>query len=245
MRRRKRAPEHHMTFHHLLESFEGARSCGLCALEERSMRRYFDSVLYESVTDPEIRADLRRAHGYCSSHAHYLVGLGAAFDTAVLYQDEIEDFLDLAQGLPDEPPATGPIGRLTKGSGEEIPEEWLEHPECPACRLQRETRAHYLEAFIDALADESMQRAYRSGSGLCLPHLRLFLAGCRSADSRRLVVEHERGELRGVLDELHELCRKFDYRFAKEKVGEERDSWRRAVLLINGSPLSFPGSPSR
>lgn len=226
-----------MTYHHLLEAFEGARSCGLCTLEQRAMSRYFESILYESVTDPAVRADLRRAHGYCTTHALYLVGLRSAFDTALLYQDEIGDLIDVLGGLGDSPPAGTKSGRSHK---EELPGEWLRHSHCPACRIQKETRQHYLEAFAEALEEQRMRRAFSSSSGMCLPHLRLFLKERLKGDVRRLVLDREKESLAGLQNELKELCRKFDYRFSKEQVGEERDSWRRAVLLINGSPLSFP-----
>ncbi len=244
-RKRSDAAEHHMTFHHLLESFEEAKHCGLCALEERAMKRYFDSVLYESVTDPEVRAHLRRAHGYCSAHAHYLVGLRSAFDTAVLYQDEIEDLSSLLAGIDESPRRSGKLGGLVganRNPPEEIPADWIRHSGCPACRIQRETRTHYLKAFADALGDSEMERSFRSSAGVCLPHLQLFLGSCRRKAARGIVLEVERQRLASLAEELRELCRKFDYRFTDEKVGEERDSWRRAVLLINGSPLSFPDS---
>ena len=32
--------------------------------------------------------------------------------------------------------------------------------------------------------------------------------------------------------ELEEICRKFDYRFADEKWGKEKDAWRRATKII-------------
>ncbi len=57
---------------------------------------------------------------------------------------------------------------------------------------------------------------------------------------RSLIREGQKGVLIGLKGELAELCRTFDYRFTDEQVGEERDSWRRAVLLVDGSPLSFP-----
>lgn len=224
-----------MTFHHLVEAFEKAPSCGLCALEAKSMRRYFDSVLYESVTDPAVREELRRAHGYCSTHALYLINLRSAFDTAVMYQDEIGDLLRLVERLPDEPPS-----RKKRKKSEEISAEWVEHERCPACRIQRDTRRHYLEALAKSFDEEALRKAYESGSGLCLPHLRLFLRESLTTETRRLVLERERATLDGLGAELRELVRKFDYRFSDEKVGEERDSWRRAVLLVNGSPLSFP-----
>jgi hypothetical protein len=227
-----------MTFHHLLEAFTEARVCGLCSLEEEAMRRYFDSILFESVTDPQIRADLRRAHGYCSVHAHYLLRIGAAFDTAVLYQDEVDDMIELVDGLEKRAPSAARLRK--RRDSEEISSEWLRHEHCPACRIQRETRTHYARALLQNLSDEPMRRAFESGGGVCLPHLRLILSEARDDSVRAFVLARQKEVLIHLRDELAELRRKFDYRFSDEKVGEERDSWRRAVLLVNGSPLCFP-----
>ncbi|HUX19734.1 MAG TPA: DUF6062 family protein [Spirochaetia bacterium] len=239
--RKSKNPEHHMTFHHLLEAFTDARVCGLCGLEEKAMRRYFDSILFESVTDPQIRADLRRAHGYCSVHGHYLLGIGAAFDTAVLYQDEVDDMIGLIEGLEKQGPKAPKESKTRKRRGSEaISSEWTRHEHCPACRIQRETRTHYARALLQNLEDESMRRAFESGGGVCLPHLRLILSEARKASVRAILLARQKEVLLHLQEELAELRRKFDYRFSDEKVGEERDSWRRAVLLVNGSPLSFP-----
>ena len=231
-----------MTYHHLLESFEGSRTCALCSLEEGAMRRYFDSILYESVTDPAIRAELRTAHGYCSVHAHYLVSLRAAFDTAILYQDEIEDMITLSDRLLEGRAPKQSLAQKLKGRGpdEEIEPAWLRHDRCPACRIHEETQGRYVGALVDSLEEEEMRKAFSNGSGVCLPHLRLLLKRTRGEETRRLILDRQKRILVGLRGELAELCRKFDYRFTDEKVGEERDSWRRAVLLVNGSPLSFP-----
>lgn len=231
-----------MTYHHLLDSFEGARTCALCSLEEEALRRYFDSILYESVTDPAIRADLRRAHGYCSVHAHYLISLRAAFDTAILYQDEIEDMIALTDRLDEgRPPKRSFTRRFRQDTPDaEIEETWLRHDRCPACRIHAETQERYVGALVESLEEETMRKAFSGGSGVCLPHLRLLLKRARSEGVRRLILDRQKRVLVGLKGELEELCRKFDYRFTDEEVGEERDSWRRAVLLVNGSPLSFP-----
>ncbi len=62
----------------------------MCHLEVDAIFAYFDSILYESVNDPKLRANLIRSKGYCHRHAHFLPGMRDSLGIAIIYQDQLQ-----------------------------------------------------------------------------------------------------------------------------------------------------------
>lgn len=212
----------HTAYYEVLEALRDAKGCPLCRLGARGVERYLDSLLYESVNDPGVRAELVRARGYCTQHAHKLARMGNAFGISILYQDQVKLVSEFLDSLPDVP------SRSTDLRG------WQHAGRCPACRTQSECRSRYTSALIGGLAEEEMRSAYAAGSGLCVPHLLYALKETRSIETYRFLVSQARTKVHALLHDLREFYRKHDYRFSHEGFGEESDSWLRAIKLIVG-----------
>ena len=221
--RESMAMDKHTTYYGVLEAMRDAKGCPLCKLEADSVHRYLDSLLYESVNDTGVRADLIRAKGYCRRHAQKLTKMGNAFGIAILYQDQVRLFAEFLDGLPDAPPKS--LRQI---------HNWQRAEFCPACRTQSECRSRYTSTLIGGLADEEMRSAYASGPGLCVPHFLYALKETRDAEVYRFLVAQERVKIGALLHDLQEFRRKHDYRFSHEGFGNESDSWLRAVKLIVG-----------
>jgi hypothetical protein len=224
----KRGVDKHTIYHEVLEAMRGAKGCPLCRLEADSVRRYLDSLLYESVNDPGVRAELVRARGYCRRHAHTLAGMRDAFGIAILYQDQVRLFAQFLADLPDTPSRCAKQVR-----------EWESVERCPACRIQLECRERYASTLVGGLVEEEMRSAYSSGSGLCMPHFIYVLGETRDAGIYRLLVTVEQSKVCALLHDLEDFYRKHDYRFSQEGFGEEGDSWLRAIELIVGEDDGF------
>lgn len=95
-------------------------------------------------------------------------------------------------------------------------------------------------ALAASIEEEAMQTAFKSSEGLCARHL-IKLLSATSPDIRQFVGESERGKIRALRAELKELIRKNDYRFAKETIGEEGDSWLRALRKTAGHFIERKG----
>jgi len=219
--------ERHVPYFVVLEAFQASGGCALCDLELDSMRHYFESVLYESVNDPKLRADLRKSHGYCHRHAHQLRSFNDALAVAILCRDQISQFLS----SPEEPHGWS-LGAL-----------FHHHPapsdtpvRCPACVAQAATRARHVDVLLDSLhSDPEMRTTFKASPGLCVPHFHAVLAAPNLAvDVRRQVVNVIAGKFTALLAELEELCAKYDYQRLAEKPGGEADSWIRAVEMTVG-----------
>jgi len=222
----KRKPEKHLPYFRVLEAFQKAKGCAMCEMETASTRRYLDSILYESVNDPGVRANLIRSKGYCLRHAHLLLGFQDGLGTAILYQDQVRLFLDFLAGL------QGMKAKVLRKMGAA---QWDRHQTCPACRLQIEGRQYHTDVLLEGLAHEEMRAALEAGPGLCVPHFLLTLERTRDAERQQYLIRLGEKRFRELLGELQEFCRKNDYRFRKEGFGKEGDSWIRAAKMIVGS----------
>jgi len=217
--------EKHLTHFSVLDALRGAKTCPLCALEAQCCRRYFASLLHESVNDPEVRAELRRTKGYCPRHARQLVSHGDGFGTAILYRDQVELFRSFLRALESAAHSGLRHADLTC---------WRDREACPACRAQAKDRERYLAALLSGLEDDGMRSAFDAGPPLCAPHFTAALRAASDAEAQSYLIGVESRKLDRLLHDLDEFCRKHDYRFRQEAMGAEADSWRRAVVAMVG-----------
>lgn len=218
------APERHMAHFKMLEAIQAAKGCPLCRLDARAVRSYLESVLYESVNDSSVRAALMRSKGYCRAHAQELLEFRDGLGTAVIYQDMVRDFLSILAAS----------GEITNRFARRELRPWLEHPDCPACRVRDEARNRHVSTLVEGLADPELQMALEKSPGLCIPHFFFVQEILRDREIRGFLVRAHRAKYGQLLGELEEFCRKNDYRRIREAAGPEGDSWQRAVNLVAG-----------
>jgi hypothetical protein len=94
--------------------------------------------------------------------------------------------------------------------------------------------ARYVRALAHDLHDPQMQATYGRAQGLCVPHLEAVLRQA-SPQVAAFLCEQEEERLRDLAQELEAFARKFDHNHRHEPMGQERDSWRRALLKVAGS----------
>src|SRR6058998_2400497 len=92
------AENQHTIYFELRDSL-GGPGCALCALALRSMRRYFETLGYESVNDPGIRSAVRAARGFCEVHGRMLREARDALGTAIIHRDVVSAVMDTLDGL--------------------------------------------------------------------------------------------------------------------------------------------------
>jgi len=226
----KHQPTKHITYYELLDAVRDTKGCPLCRLEACSMRRYFESLLHESVNDPGVRADLARSGGYCHRHAHQLRGHGNGLGIAILYQDQIQFFLEWLAGL-----ETSPSAILRRG----VRIRMRQVEGCPACRIQKECRRRYGSVLIEWLCDPEMLSALQAGDGLCVPHFLGLLEMPMDQKAKAILVNMQKEKMMSLCHELMEFQRKHDYRYQHEGSGREFDSWLRAIRTMVGEDGVF------
>lgn len=224
-----------MAYHRLLEAL-GEPGCPVCSLRHAAVHRYLEGILYESVNDVELRQTLIRSRGFCREHAWDVVGLGDSLATAIIYKDQIAQAIENVQhasgrsdgkrGFGGGAAAGGPAALVRRRRTPEAP--------CPACRVAGEATTRYLSALVQHIADPEIRPAIERSSFLCLPDVMRALEISRSPDQIRAILEITAAKLAHLHEELAELIRTRDYRFAREPKGEEQTSWFRAVGQLVG-----------
>ena len=218
------SPEKHTSYFNMLEALNTATGCPLCALEAKAVYSYLDSLLYESVNDPNVRTALRRSKGYCRSHAGKLIKFRDGLGTAMLYQDTVRDFWAFLDSV------AGERKKISRAQSR----LWLDHEGCPACRVRQEAGARYASILLGGLDQDEMRSAFGAGPGLCVLHLLFILGSGVEDNTRRYLVEVHQTKYGSLLRELEEFCRKHNYRRDGAGFGKEGDSWERAVKMIVG-----------
>lgn len=230
-------PSQHTTYFELRDAMLRG-GCPVCPLASSAATRYMDALLFESVTDPDARLVFAASQGVCNPHAWQMVESGGASGIAIVYRGILND---VRRALAADTGRAEPSGlsRLWRGLGgpSDGDDTWpalRPTQSCPACRARDERAALLVDVLLDHVGDDEMAQAYRASAGLCLPHLRLALGRARDTTPRARLAALQVAVWQRLDDELAELIRKFDYRFAREPMGEEGDTWIRAVEAIAG-----------
>ncbi len=235
VKRVERALRDRVGYHDLMADLNRP-GCPVCHGAHRSAWRYLDSMFWESVNDPGVRARLRASHGFCREHSRMALAVvadqSAGLGAAILYEDLLHRLVAEAEAY---------VNAKSQASwGRRRPRRPLAPTaSCPACESAARVAENYLAILADADEASDPGRAIRSpGVGLCASHLALGLRrALDAAGAERLLDAFRRGaaELRG---ELREHIRKHDYRFHDEGMSEgEATAWRRAVQRMSGEPV--------
>src|ERR1041384_3478763 len=134
--------------HDLIEACAQA-GCPVCRLTEASVRHYLDSLLYEMVTDIQVRDRLRRSLGFCNVHAHQLLKMvGVSLGIGILYRDLVNTTLNHLEQVKFVPAREGTLSgakRSRRATG------LMPQAGCPACAQQTEKEEMLLTVLLNQL----------------------------------------------------------------------------------------------
>jgi len=217
--------------------------CPVCRLRAKASKRYLDGLMWECVNDPGVRGSIRRARGFCHTHAMQLADIGDSLGTAIIVRDVLSTLIDTLEGATFQ---TVPLFSLRRAheavdpaqpaaATADLVDKLMPQAPCPACAYLQSMEAIYLSAFAESLLGaDGLLDAYKSSSGLCLPHLRGTLAYVRDIEVFRALLDAQRDIWHMLVAELSDLMRKNDYRYRDEPWGEESNSWLRGLAAISG-----------
>jgi hypothetical protein len=212
--------------YNLYEAFDRP-GCPVCRLTLDSVHHYLDGLIYEYVNKGPTHEAVRAARGFCPTHAwHIQDALNAsALGIAVLYEGVIRHLLN-------------DMGAITPGSGRRqiagAASALEPRGECPGCVHQRTVEEHLLRNLVDHLDQPDFAAAFQGTDGVCLPHLRQTLALSLNPAGTAQLVAIQQAIWAELQAQLVEFRRKRDYRFARDPMGEEGSSPRRAIEGLSG-----------
>ncbi|MHB9032621.1 MAG: DUF6062 family protein [Anaerolineae bacterium] len=224
----------HTPYYELLEAQPKA-GCPICRLVYKATDRYLDSLLYEAVLDPDVRAKLKAAQGFCAAHVEMLGRRsGRALGIALIYRDIVRAAINGAEKGTSN--ITNKLAAAFKRNqpGPRLAKALRTRQVCPACQIGAEAEHNYTSLMLMHIADPEFQKAYAEGEGLCLPHLLAVLELAVTADQVQSLMNPQVERYKLMLHELDEFIRKRDHRFRHEPMGDEGDVWLRAMNAIVG-----------
>lgn len=208
--------EKHSPYFNLKDAFK-EKHCAICYLARRAVYRFFDDLLYERVNDPGIRESLRKAKGFCEKHFWQLVEFGDGFGVSALAQDVLELFKSEWQRESRKSKKTNRVPAL-----------------CPACEHFQTTEKNYLSLFLENFDDLELKYAFERSFGLCVDHFRMIYQQMTGKSQKERLLTTEVLKIEELVRELEEFRRKHSHEYHHEKIGEEGDSWIRAVEFLKG-----------
>jgi len=231
-------------FFDILENLAQGR-CPACELARQKPLHYIDHALYGLATDPHAQNLFAETGGYCRRHAEMLLKIpwGSALGVAILYNRLIEDGAEELKAAGGDRSGRKKHGGLSlnifsqKGRKQSLSRE--DNPECLACKVEHETEQGVLRTLVETLreGDGRMLEAVEGSEGFCLYHLDLAFGLAAGEKVEGILRRHGLRRAERLLAELKEFIRKSDYRFTKEQMGAEGDSWMRAVAWVTGVSL--------
>jgi hypothetical protein len=218
----------------------GQAGCPLCRLNQRTAERYVDSVLYEMVNDPKVRADFAASRGYCNRHAWLMPeGHGRSLGIAMLQRTALIAALEALDEAGYRTPGHL-LRRMLSGDANggspatrDLVAALEPQVECSVCQQEADMEGVALNALLDHLDEADMARAFEQSAGLCLPHFRRALALIQDEKTFARFGQMQRAHLERLRAELSEFIRKNDYRYIAEGYGAEGDSWLRATGIVS------------
>ncbi|HDQ71203.1 MAG TPA: hypothetical protein ENN19_03785 [Chloroflexi bacterium] len=182
--------------------------------------------MYEHINDPDVRADLRDARGYCNTHAWMLTERhGVVLGMAIIQRDLLNAVLEAID--------VAPLGRGVRQYTRNILQRLRPSAECPACVHRRTMEDIAIQTLLKYLNDARLATALDETSGLCLPHFSRALELAQDSEQLERLLSFQRRVLERLCDELSELIRKHNYCFQDEEIGQEGDSWLRALGITS------------
>ena len=227
----------------LREAF-GEPGCPICRCLEVDGRRLLETILYEHVTDPDTRAALRAAWGFCNWHTWMLVDIGGVMTgSAILY----EDLVGAAVRRVRHGRARATSGRslarrvsgLFVGHRPAVAERYERRPSCPACVHSRRGEARYVETMLHGIGNAEFDRAYEASDGICLPHVMQTLERGTPARAAEELVARTLAKWQTLRDDLQRFVGKHDYRNREPFTDAEVAASRRAFETLVGRRAIF------
>ena len=222
----------------LLDALAGS-DCPICVIRRRVATRYFDGILWESVNDPGVRAELSVARGYCPTHASEVLaadtrqaggGAGAATLYASIVGSRIPELREVASA------ADRSVARATAAAARPA--------RCPCCAVVQGAVSGAVAHIVEHLSMPAW-KARVAASSPCLDDLLVLgtatsaRPGARAAWSDVAAVQVER--LERLRDDLLAFSHNSSHDRRHRITGSQQAAPRLAARFLGGDMVDRDG----
>jgi hypothetical protein len=217
--------------------------CPVCRCLDEDSRRHLDTIIYERVNDPGLRAALRASGGFCNWHAAILREIpDSAFGSAIISADLLARAREETRVHAERATRSGGLDWLARllrrrtrvplaGEAREII--------CPTCERLRDGERRYLAAAVRFTGDPQFDRAFDRSDGLCVPHVARLVTDNAGAPALARLVERSTAKWRQLGAALDAFVGKHEYRNQTPITDEESRSWGLVLEMLAGAPGVF------
>lgn len=219
-----------MHYNDLLQAFQQPM-CPICYRVMADVDRYLDSLLYEYSNKVPTHEAMRAGRGMCSIHSHQLqhTRKGTALNVAVMFNSALDEVIRVERGEQ----GSG-LSRFVGGMAQELEPRGP----CIACERLQGAETAYIEMIAEHIDDATLHDAYHDSGGLCLPHVRIVLRRLKRAQAA-VLLDLQRPHWHSLQAELQIYMKKHKVEHRDMVLGEEADSWQRALRYVAGAPEVF------
>jgi len=180
--------------------------CAVCYVLADLPFEYFCLLPKRWTEEPEVKAAVCRAGGFCHHHAWRLDKIQSQVCIATIYADVLDS----------------------------IPEGDATAEPCPVCRLQALAETALLDEFERTLADASAREQYGRLFGLCYSHYRRIMARELDASVREAIRQAQRERTEALIGLLHAHVEKNEVPARWRRSEAENRAPRWALLKMVG-----------
>ncbi len=200
--------------------------CFMCNIINKNTKKYFDDLLYEKTTDWGTAAEIEKSKGFCNRHAAFLVDIGDAMGSAIIYQYALKKIMD----------------SFKKKHGSNIIAEFETYVKdqrinCPACVHEKETFERYSLVFADFAGEFFEILTENKNSFLCMKHFINLgaLLKRRKNPLLKKFCEVQKIKLGIMSENIEKLIESYNFTLPSKVLTEnEKISWIRCIECISG-----------
>ncbi len=224
------------------DAFE-SEGCPICYIMLKSIKKYFNSLLYEYVLDAGVHKKMIASLGLCNTHTYLLMEEekklhSDGLNIAALYETSLQKEIKVIQRVNKNVRGFNKkyLTKFFKSNNELNDYKKFFHAvmnvtgECIGCENQKHTESYYTHEMLRLWTDGEFQELFSGGEILLCRNHFLFLVN--EAEKREtinyFVNEHIR-KLDKLYSRLEEFIRKHDYRFKNEMTDDDRKSWKKLL----------------
>lgn len=228
----------------LSESFMH-KGCPVCYAVLKSLRRYFEYLLYEFATDAYVHKIIISSFGMCNVHACLLEEIedrltSDGLNIAVLYETTIQREIKLLSNLEIQNNNKKNSYVLFKSKNnfgkkkKEVLNELMPKELCPACKQQKESESFYIHEIIRLYKDQNFRNKYEQNKILmCKKHFLLLIEEIKSENAYDYFVKKQKEKLTSLYNNLKQFIEKHNYQSKESFTEEELNSWQKIISYFS------------
>ncbi len=208
--------EKHLPFFAILDALDN-NECPICFLIKKSIEGYFESLLYENITDISFRSKFRKQNGFCNFHSYKFFKYNDSLAVLLTYKDLLVQ----------------KINEYNKNLS--IKTKKNKHKECLICELANDIEKRYISEIIDHLNDIEFKNNFINSEGLCIQHFELVIAKLKKIP--KWFFDFHNLKYKKLLEQINKSLEASNFSKGNKRPVlsiEEASAWKRIVRIISG-----------